>query len=447
MLAQRSRLSTLITASGLMRNGGSPSEAKESAPRTCIICLQEDSAEFVKRVECRICRETYAHDACLLPWLLRSGTCPTCRAVLVGGASDRAHAAETTGGSVRDEEVSMLWNLVIRTDGDARPYLWPLVIFLSHAILGFTMFCVVAECEQRVRAEAPSGGLPIWSPPRARDPRIVQFGQAVLLVEMILAAFVLWRFAELPPWTVWWYRSRGDRERATTQRLPGARLWMDRQWWLPRSEWWGPVEVTFSRARRRLGERSAMEGWSDAERSDGVRRARRATASAGLPELGERRAMPTRDLELICVALCGVSWVWSLIDMPDGTGAAAPGGPPAPLPSSAPKGSAALPSLATSASYLLLAYMLLFSSAAVAAIAQRRWWRTQFLCLSTLFGCGIAAIGRAADTQWVLFLLALSGSLMTTTGLLEGRRARRVTASAGLPELGERRAIGGAREA
>lgn len=388
-----------------MRNEG-PGEG----PRTCIICLQEDSAEFVKRVECRTCRETYAHDACLLPWLLRSGTCPTCRAVLVGGGggvSGIAGAAGTAADGARDEEVSVLWDVAIRTnDGDARPYLWPMVIFLSHAILGFTMFCVVAECEQRVRAEAPSGGLPIWLPPRARDPRIVQFGQAVLLVEMMLAAFVLWRFAEPPPWTVWWYRTSrgGDRGRAARRRvttarlaevqaerrtLPGARLWMDRQWWLPRSVWWGPVEV-------------AVEG-------------------AVSPRPARRRRMPTRDLELICVALCGVAWVWSLIDVADGT---------APLPASAPKGSSFAPSaaasaptsLANSASYLLLAYMLLFSSAAVAAIAQRRWWRMQFLCLSTLFGCGIAAIGRAADTQWVLFLLALFGSLLTTTGLLGAAR-------------------------
>jgi len=357
--------------------------------------------------------------------------------MLVGSAG-----GDQDAGTSADDEVSLLWDLAM-SDRDAQPYLWPMVIFLTHAILGFTMFCVVAEAEHQAWAEAPSGGLPIWSPPRLRDPRIVQFGQTVLLVEMVLGAFVLWRFAEMPPWTLWWFAAGGESDAASGgsdaastsdagQAVAGSEHVPSRSASpaspspsppLPERR---PTTVP-GPAVTDVGNPFVMAvSWHAVEALARISRPLRVFASR-LPSA--RQELRVRDLELICVALCGVAWVWSRLDgvvvevsgrsgatAATGTGEARPAG--AAFSGTASSHAPPVPPLATSASYLLLTYMILFSTAGVAALARRRFWRMQYMCLSMLFACGISGLGRTADTQWILFVLMMFACLLTAAGLV-----------------------------
>lgn len=84
----------------------------------CVICL--DSSGNVVKMPCGQCREKFVHADCLLPWLLRNGTCPTCRASLV---------------TCNHEKIRIGSMEIART-----PYIWPWIMLISSISTSFSVF-------------------------------------------------------------------------------------------------------------------------------------------------------------------------------------------------------------------------------------------------------------------------------------------------------------------
>jgi hypothetical protein len=87
----------------------------------CVICL--DSSGNVTKMPCGQCRDKFVHADCLLPWILRNGSCPTCRGSLV--ACNHDVTTETRVGSME----------LART-----PYIWPWIMLIINVTASFGIF-------------------------------------------------------------------------------------------------------------------------------------------------------------------------------------------------------------------------------------------------------------------------------------------------------------------
>jgi len=365
----------------------SPSEAKVSMdgagsdPESvvCVICLSsgrlgsgDEDFRVVhpllspRRIDCPHCTSTFVHDSCLLRWLLRAGTCPTCRTVLCRIPSDSAEErfaqSEEDDGSGNDDdegddddddaddevgdagaageageagaagethethethEAGDMSSRSRRRRTDHRmnvladrpgPFLWPLLIFIGNAVLGLTAFCVVAERNSPL----PPGSHD--SPRQDPSPPPSIFRHSIIVAECIMVGFVALRYEEMgqaalrmatalgslfmpPQWLVAWLVSDGDASRVLARRVsPWRRL---ARWLLGCVVAIGAYVTTLLRQQHHLPRRAGT--------SRG--RSGRASRRHWLEQAWTRRHNALVDIEFVCVTLFVITFVWSGLDV------------------------------------------------------------------------------------------------------------------------------------
>lgn len=186
-----------------------------SGSSVCLICLNDDAP--VEPIPCASCRESFVHAECLVPWLLRGGTCPTCRAQLIrGGAEEeeevvgddeqreRGDEQRERGGEQREsdgesdgeqrerggEQGNPLWSRSMRYLRSRRiQHLWPAALLLIHVMLGTVMFAEVT------RSPSP----PFSAHSSVRDCVVVSHVVVDMTVLLLIAD--AWRGANATPGT------------------------------------------------------------------------------------------------------------------------------------------------------------------------------------------------------------------------------------------------------
>lgn len=106
----------------------------------CVICL--DSSGNVVKMPCGQCIDKFVHADCLLPWILRNGSCPTCRASLV--TCNHGVTAETRIGSME----------IAHT-----PYIWPWIMLVINVSASFSIFDVHMNAGTNSNSSSSSGGI------------------------------------------------------------------------------------------------------------------------------------------------------------------------------------------------------------------------------------------------------------------------------------------------
>ena len=88
----------------------------------CVVCL--DDGPGAAKIPCHNCKNKFAHAECLLPWIIKTGSCPTCRTYIVAREAPQ------------DEEHQQLPGLEMAT----QPYIWPWVVLMLNIIASFGIY-------------------------------------------------------------------------------------------------------------------------------------------------------------------------------------------------------------------------------------------------------------------------------------------------------------------
>jgi hypothetical protein len=122
------------------RRGG-----KDAAPGTpsavpCVICMSDCITRFD---HCKVCKDTFVHAECVLPWVVRRGTCPTCRGWLIEvGKGEEEQVGEEERYDDGDHHPTDLepppwWRdwVLLKT-----VFLWPWMFFAVDVSMTFNLF-------------------------------------------------------------------------------------------------------------------------------------------------------------------------------------------------------------------------------------------------------------------------------------------------------------------
>jgi len=392
---------------------------------------------------CRICKQSRVHVDCLLPWLLRGGSCPTCRTPLIRqGIVPEGEAEESDQADIEDDG-SLEGEFDPRRGDGPKLFFWPCVLQMMHLLFGMLMFVSAAEFggvaslpspplhpAPLLGAENPQPALAQTPSLRSEflHPALRTASDIILLLYLATDTFmfVVIILTESP---------RQLRQRSAAPHIQAPRQESERQ---GEQQGEGQGEQQSEGQGEGQGE---VQGEQQSE-VQGEQQSEQETERQGEGQGEEREASVALDAETITghasilasapyLVLCGYVFMCTatavgVAAILEGNRAFGIAASPSPAVSADLRGFAASTnSLASSAvlqhmAYLISAQGILFLYAVPAILSPCPLWRIQYLCLSLIYGLLVSMMRATADTAALLAVQIGVGSLFFSVAAAAG---------------------------